>query len=161
MLVAAKEQGRAVTLRPKRTLPGPTPVLVDGPPSVAEEAFYQKWADVEQQAVAVNEAKLLAELREGRDDALSRAENRARTIAYHGFGWLAGEVNRVYQTEAGVPGYGWMTMGDDFVRAAHVELDGSYQRWDDPPVAEANGQRYHAGLKNRCRCYGVPAWKAD
>jgi SPP1 gp7 family putative phage head morphogenesis protein len=53
----------------------------------------------------------------------------------------------------GSPGYIWRTMKDESVRHLHVQLEGQYIRWDNPPVSGERGERAHAGCIYNCRCY--------
>lgn len=41
-------------------------------------------------------------------------------------------------------------------RPMHISLNGSIQRWDDPPVADPNGGRYHPGEQIGCNCMAIP-----
>lgn len=50
-------------------------------------------------------------------------------------------------------GYIWVTRQDSRVRSAHRILHGQYIPWSSPPIAGKNGQRYHAGRSDGCRCF--------
>lgn len=55
---------------------------------------------------------------------------------------------------AGSTQYIWRTVGDSDVRHDHKVLNGTVQRWDDPPIAdEASGTRAHPGCIWNCRCW--------
>jgi SPP1 gp7 family putative phage head morphogenesis protein len=59
----------------------------------------------------------------------------------------------------GSEGYIWWAVMDKDTRPRHRELNGTPQRWDDPPVASEPGQkemRYHAGAGPNCRCHCEP-----
>lgn len=61
------------------------------------------------------------------------------------------------QTAAGVTHYEWSTSGDERVRPAHAELDGTIQSWADPPVVdEKDDRRAHPGEDYQCRCVAIP-----
>jgi SPP1 gp7 family putative phage head morphogenesis protein len=52
--------------------------------------------------------------------------------------------------------YKWMSARDRDVRRMHKLLHGTIQRWDDPPIAEEQGQRHHPGEFPNCRCLAIP-----
>jgi len=52
--------------------------------------------------------------------------------------------------------YTWTSARDRDVRRMHKLLHGTIQRWDNPPVAEEQGQRHHPGEFPNCRCLAVP-----
>ncbi len=56
----------------------------------------------------------------------------------------------------GSEGYVWRTVHDIFVRPLHKKLEGSYHRWDDPPVSGERGERSHPGGVYNCRCWADP-----
>lgn len=56
----------------------------------------------------------------------------------------------------GAEGYIWRTVKDRDVRRMHKRLEGTFHRWDDPPIAEENGDRHHPGEFPNCRCYADP-----
>ena len=147
MIAALAARGAPVRVPTGRTLPAmgqSAPVVLAPEPSPTEMAAYSTWAAAETAAIEAMEARLVAEL-PVRPDALARAETRARGIAREGVGWLTGMVQEVRAVDAGVTGYFWRGMLDDIERDAHLELEGQFVRWDEPPIAEANGDRYHAG----------------
>lgn len=57
----------------------------------------------------------------------------------------------------GSEGYFWRTSLDGDVRKEHKRLEGKFIRWDEPPIAGPDGERYHAGRGPNCRCYEEPA----
>jgi hypothetical protein len=57
---------------------------------------------------------------------------------------------------AGANRYVWTTRGDDRVRHLHVELDGTIQRWDTPPLAGLPDFHGHPGEAAHCRCTAYP-----
>lgn len=56
----------------------------------------------------------------------------------------------------GSEGYVWRSVEDSDVRPLHRKLNGTYHRWDEPPVAGERGERAHAGQIYNCRCYPEP-----
>mgnify|MGYP000210898992 CR=1 FL=1 len=74
---------------------------------------------------------------------------------------LNGQITEERQTQAGIEEYVWSTSNDEKVRETHEELDGTTQRWDDPPVSEKNGDRNHPGGSYQCRCVAVPVLSLD
>lgn len=61
--------------------------------------------------------------------------------------------------------YRWHTVGDADVRPMHAALDGTIQRWDDPPACDIGkgGVKIHAspGCVFNCRCFAEPLFEAD
>ena len=70
----------------------------------------------------------------------------------------AGFVKRVryYALAGGSEGYIWSTLLDAKVRPRHVELEGTYHKWSEPPVSGSNGFRGHCGEPGGCRCFCWP-----
>jgi SPP1 gp7 family putative phage head morphogenesis protein len=55
--------------------------------------------------------------------------------------------------------YIWHTVGDAAVRPRHRKLNGTVQRWDDPPITSEPGEkviRSHPGQSFNCRCFCEP-----
>lgn len=99
------------------------------------------------------------------DVAASRAELIARTET-------ARATTTLTQARAqwiGSEGYIWRNVGDADVRPAigsknfsalntlargsHRKLEGTYHRWDQPPIAGERGERAHPGCIYNCRCF--------
>lgn len=97
--------------------------------------------------------------------AASRAELIARTET-------ARATTTLTQARAqwiGSEGYIWRNVGDADVRPAigtknfsalntlargsHRKLEGTYHRWDEPPIAGERGERAHPGCIYNCRCF--------
>ena len=74
----------------------------------------------------------------------------ARRIARDQISKATGQFNQLRQTDVGVETYIWRTAGDERVRPDHANLDGSVQRWDDPPEIG------HPGEPIQCRCRAEP-----
>ena len=69
-------------------------------------------------------------------------------------------IQRARAEWIGSEGYIWRTLRDRVVRKDHVELEGTYHRWDNPPIAERNGTKHHPGCFPNCRCYSQPVLPA-
>jgi SPP1 gp7 family putative phage head morphogenesis protein len=78
---------------------------------------------------------------------------RANLIARTETGRAATELQRVRAKHVGSEGYIWRTARDRDVRPLHKKLEGSYHRWDDPPIAGERGELAHPGSIYNCRCF--------
>lgn len=87
--------------------------------------------------------------------------SRARLIARDQIGKLNGKVNEVRQGELGLTSYQWTTSGDERVRDMHADLEGTIQKWSDPPVTNEAGDRNHPGEDYQCRCTAEPVLTND
>lgn len=76
--------------------------------------------------------------------------SRANLIAKDQVGKLAGQMDRLRQTDLGVTHYIWRTAKDERVRDEHAEREGERFAWEDPP------EDGHPGEPIRCRCYAEP-----
>lgn len=56
----------------------------------------------------------------------------------------------------GSDSYIWHSVQDNAVRRCHRKLNGTVQKWSEPPEAEENGARHHPGMFPNCRCYAEP-----
>jgi SPP1 gp7 family putative phage head morphogenesis protein len=83
-------------------------------------------------------------------------ESRAMLIARTEVGRAASALTQSRAQYVGSDGYIWRTAGDKDVRKLHRKLEGTFHKWDDPPVAGENGERAHAGAIYNCRCYPEP-----
>jgi len=97
---------------------------------------------------------------------------RANLIARTEVGRAATTLTKVRAQHVGSEGYIWVSSHDGDVRPAsgtknfakyntlamgsHRALDGTFHRWDDPPVASPKGERAHAGCIYNCRCWARP-----
>ena len=97
---------------------------------------------------------------------------RANLIARTEVGRAATSLTQARAEYVGSPGYIWRSSHDWDVRPAigtknfaklntlemgsHRKLDGTFHRWDSPPIAATNGVRAHAGSIFNCRCYAEP-----
>lgn len=82
--------------------------------------------------------------------------NRATLIARTETGRTATEFMRARAERVGSEGYIWRTAKDRDVRKTHKRLEGTFHRWDEPPVAEVDGKRHHPGAFPNCRCWSEP-----
>jgi SPP1 gp7 family putative phage head morphogenesis protein len=98
----------------------------------------------------------------------SRAELIARTET----GRAASALTQARAEYIGSPGYLWRNANDYKVRpeigikhfaklntlakGSHRKLEGTFHRWDDPPIAGVNGERAHPGSIYNCRCWAEP-----
>lgn len=84
------------------------------------------------------------------DVSVARAHMLARSAVSTASSTLV-ESRALY---VGSPGYFWRTSKDSDVRRDHHELEGTFHRWDDPPVVDKrSGFRSHPGCNANCRCY--------
>lgn len=84
--------------------------------------------------------------------AARSAALRARSASYR----YGGIANRILQRAFGRTQYIWRTRRDGRVRPTHARLEGTRQRWDDPPVISPDGRRGHPGEDFNCRCIALP-----
>jgi SPP1 gp7 family putative phage head morphogenesis protein len=80
------------------------------------------------------------------------AASRARSASYR----YGGIANGILQRALGRVFYTWRTRRDGRVRSSHRALEGTQQRWDDPPVISLDGRRGHPGEDFNCRCIALP-----
>lgn len=91
------------------------------------------------------------------EDRYEVSESRAKLIARDQTLKFYGELNASRQQALGVDSYIWRTVNDSRVRDDHAELDGTLQRWDDPPVISSRtGETGHPGDDYQCRCFADP-----
>ena len=76
----------------------------------------------------------------------SRADLIARTETTR----AASVLTQARAQQIGSPGYIWRTMRDQSVRHQHRKLEGTFHRWDDPPVIGPKGERGHPGEIYNC-----------
>ncbi len=99
-------------------------------------------------------------LRRALEERFSVAESRAELIARDQIGKLQGQLAEGRARELGVDTYVWRVSGgprgDGRVRPMHLELDGSKQRFSDPPVTNSDGDRNNPGEDFQCRCNAEP-----
>jgi uncharacterized protein with gpF-like domain len=97
------------------------------------------------------------------------AKSRATLIARTETARTASVLTQARAEWIGSDGYIWRNVGDADVRphigikgfarlntlklGSHRKLEGTFQRWDSPPIASENGKRMHPGCIYNCRCY--------
>jgi SPP1 gp7 family putative phage head morphogenesis protein len=82
--------------------------------------------------------------------------NRATLIARTEVSKTSSAVTQSRARYIGSTHYVWKTARDKDVRLMHKKLEGTVHAWDDPPVAEENGERHHPGNFPNCRCFSAP-----
>jgi SPP1 gp7 family putative phage head morphogenesis protein len=114
---------------------------------------------------AVDKGQLTREVKEEIAKIRDTAKTRARIIARDQVSKLVGVTEEARQRNLGVTHYIWRTLGDSRVRSFansngysdHKRLDGTIQKWSQPPVTVFRGKR--AGERNhptqdiQCRCF--------
>lgn len=91
-------------------------------------------------------------------------ERRAARIARDQVGKVNGQLNEERSTEIGMDDYFWRCSGggtpahgDERVRPGHRVLDGTKQKFSNPPVVdEKSGRRCNPGEDVECRCTAEP-----
>jgi SPP1 gp7 family putative phage head morphogenesis protein len=84
------------------------------------------------------------------------SRSRANTIARTETGRAATALVQTRAEHVGSPGYIWRTARDRDVRPRHRQLEGTFHRWNEPPLASEPGQQemhYHPGSGPNCRCF--------
>lgn len=89
---------------------------------------------------------------ESQDVSKARANLIARTEVSR----AASVFQQVRAQHIGSEGYVWRTSRDRRVRVIHRKLEGSFHRWDEPPIAGERGERAHPGGIFNCRCIAEP-----
>lgn len=114
---------------------------------------------------AVSKGELSTTLREKITESSKKSKNNARLIARDQIGKLVGNIEEARQRKLGVKNYIWRTSQDSRVRSFsntngssdHKRLEGTIQKWSDPPVTVFRGKRAgsknHPGQDIQCRCH--------
>lgn len=105
---------------------------------------------------AVQSGRLTRDVMKDLQGRYGVSKSRAELIARDQIGKLNGQLTEQRQTSLGITEYIWSTSKDRRVRDMHADLEGTVQRWDDPPVTNENGDRNHPGGDYQCRCVSVP-----
>jgi SPP1 gp7 family putative phage head morphogenesis protein len=94
-----------------------------------------------------------------RDDIQKRFgvhRNYASFLARDQTAKVAAQIRETQHTKYGITEYVWSTVGDSRVRQDHAELDGTIQKYAEPPIADQrSGKRGHPGEIWQCRCDGI------
>lgn len=90
--------------------------------------------------------------------ATAAQATRARQAASNAVLQLNTQLLGATSTVSGIHSYRWITAGDDAVREHHLDLDGTVQTWDNPPVGGGTdaGDAGHPGDGFGCRCIAEP-----
>lgn len=104
--------------------------------------------------------KSLKEIAQQITEQTQKNESQAAFWAEDQSGNLFADLTKERQLSAGAPGYIWRTMKDSRVRDKHEHLEGTYHRWDKPPMSGSSDRRLHChpGQDYRCRCFAEMAW---
>lgn len=85
------------------------------------------------------------------------SDNRAQLIARDQVGKYNGELARERAQSLGVATYVWSTSKDQRVRSDHGDLEGTVQKYAEPPVVDARtGRTGNPGDDYQCRCQALP-----
>lgn len=85
------------------------------------------------------------------------AQSRALGVARDQVSTFNGELTKARHENLGIEEYVWITSRDERVRPDHEDLDGTTQRWDDPPVCnQKTGMVGHPAEDFNCRCTASP-----
>lgn len=95
-------------------------------------------------------------LRKAIEDRFAVTRSKAALLARDQVLTLNGQITRTRQTNVGIQEYIWTTSGDELVRDRHIELDGTAQRWDTPPIISDDGRTGHPADDYQCRCVAFP-----
>ena len=98
--------------------------------------------------VTKSRATLIARTETSRT-AATLTQARAQHIGSEGYIWRSSEDADVR------PGLGIKNFAtlNTLAKGSHRKLNGTFQRWDSPPIAGTKGERAHAGCIYNCRCY--------
>lgn len=72
------------------------------------------------------------------------------------------QITKERHRQVGVQEYTWITSRDGNVRPDHEVLDGTTQKWSEPPVVDQKtGRRAHPGEDFQCRCIAAPVIRPE
>jgi SPP1 gp7 family putative phage head morphogenesis protein len=96
-------------------------------------------------------------LRQTRPEATEEwLKNRATLIARTETARAASVLTQARAQHIGSENYIWKTAGDARVRQSHRVLNGTSQKWDDPPLSDPPDHHSHPGQIWNCRCVALP-----
>jgi|GEM_PF-5029162 SPP1 gp7 family putative phage head morphogenesis protein len=96
-------------------------------------------------------------LRELIEERFAVTRRKAKFLAVQETSMVASEFARARAQEIGSSEYVWHCRQDNRVRPDHLELDGTTQSWDDPPIVDqAHDRRANPGMDYNCRCVARP-----
>ena len=90
-------------------------------------------------------------------EATGASKARAQLIARDQVLRASAQLTRDRHEAAGITEYVWRTSRDQRTRKNHKRLEGTRQKYSDPPVVDpVTGRRAHAGQDYQCRCSAEP-----
>lgn len=101
--------------------------------------------------VTVSRARLIARTETARTAALL-TEARAKHVGSEGYIWRNSQ-DPVVRPAIGSPDFARL---NTLAMGSHRKLEGTYHRWDDPPIVAPTGERAHPGCIWNCRCWAEP-----
>lgn len=101
--------------------------------------------------VARSRAELIARTEVGRA-ATTFQQARAKAIGSEGYIWRA-VMDYKTRPELGIHNFAKL---NTLEMGSHRKLDGTFHKWDEPPIAGARGEHAHPGAIYNCRCYAEP-----
>jgi len=107
------------------------------------------------QMVARSRAELIAETEVGRA-ATTFQQVRAEAIGSEGYIWRA-VMDYKTRPELGIKNFARL---NTLEMGSHRKLNGTFHKWDAPPIAGTRGERAHPGAIYRCRCFAEPVLPA-
>lgn len=113
-------------------------------------AYYRKLVRAQVQALAAPETENQRPVR-----------SRPRLIAKDQSWELEGALHQHWALRGGDDAYYWVTCRDDRVRPGHAALDGTLQRYSQPPNTGRKEGNNNPGQAVHCRCKGVPRSAVD
>lgn len=157
---AANDLSRVVPISPDQTLRGAAEMQERWVERNTELIRLEERARQEVRSIIEGpqrEGVRVEEIRAQIQERLGVVRSRAELIARDQTLKLYGQIQEARQTDAGIEEYTWSTSQDERVRSRHSELEGTTQRWDEPPVVDKqSGRRAHPGEDFQCRCAAIP-----
>ncbi len=86
-------------------------------------------------------------------------EYRAKVIARDQTSKMNAAFNQVRQTDLGIEEYEWSGAMDSRERQSHRAMEGTRQKWREPPMVD--GEAAHPGEPILCRCLARPVFNLD
>ncbi len=143
-------------------------IIFEAAPEMIEQAISDNVAligSIADEHTETLEAAVLSAVGKGSDfdtviEVVEETSNQGRAkaefIARDQIAKTYADVNEAKQRASGFDGYTWEATNDDRTRATHAALDGTFHRWDDPPLV--GDRNLHPGEDFQCRCIAVPAF---
>lgn len=101
--------------------------------------------------VSASRAMLIARTEISRT-ATSLTQARAQHIGSDGYIWRSSRDASVRPSPVDMKPAEFARL-NTLARGSHRKLDGTFHRWDDPPIAGEHGERAHPGCIYNCRCW--------